>query len=52
MFKYLQNGARSIYVYISEAVLRQFRGRVLLCNDEVVGTCDGEHGFLRPVSKR
>ena len=52
MFKYLQNGACSINVYISEAVLRQFRGRVLLCNDEVLGTCDGEHGFVRRVSKK
>ena len=52
MFKYLQKGACSIYVYISEAVLRQFRGRALLCNDEVLGTCDGEHGFLRRVSNK
>ncbi len=39
-----------MYVYVSEASLRQFGGRALLCNDEVLGICDGEHGFLRRVS--
>ena len=52
MFKHVQKGACSICVYNSETVLRQFRGRALLCNDEMLGTCDGEHGFLHRVSNK
>jgi hypothetical protein len=33
-----------IYIYIFETVLRQFRGRALLCENAVLGTCYGEHG--------
>ena len=32
-----------ICLYIFETVLRQFRGRALLCENAVLGTCDGEH---------
>ncbi len=33
-----------VYMYIFEAVLSQLRGRALLCENAVLGTCDGKHG--------
>ena len=41
-----------IYLYIFEAVLRQFRGRAQLCENAVLGTCDGEHGGCLNICRK